>query len=164
MSNTSTTNTASRLAELQLFDTLKSRIISLATALYGTRSPHASSSFDLLSYTTDDNVTHGVALILYTGPSTSPATSYEFLSYVDGQSSTIAGAERLLEDMEEGMGGVIGRLIENQECTVTHSAIPDIVAGGDGEEEEEGEDAVGGVEEQRWEMTLQGIEEEDEGV
>ena len=99
---------STRLDDLHLFAALKSRITSLATALYGTRASTPSAAFDLLSYTAA-NGTYGVALLLYTGPDNAPATRYEFLSYVEGQVSAVAGAEKLLRDMEEGMGGVVGK-------------------------------------------------------
>jgi hypothetical protein len=113
----------------QLFSILKSQIISLATALYGTRSKSPSTVFDVLSFTTPVNPNEGassptstygatgilietstlsVTLIQYTGPSSSPFTEWEMLSYVDEQTSMIAGAERLLEDLGKGLGRVVG--------------------------------------------------------
>jgi hypothetical protein len=123
--------TQARVAEHQLFAALKSQIISLATALYGTRSASPATVFDVLSFTTlptftspntppsstydangfletESDSTLGVALIQYTGPPSSPCTEWEMLSYVDDQTSMVAGAERLLEDLGKGVGGLVG--------------------------------------------------------
>lgn len=97
------------------FPTLKSEIISLATALYGTYSTTPSPAFDLLSYTTPtspspdetENSTISVALIVYTGPASAPFTAWEMLSYVEDQASLRAGAEKILEDLRKGVGDVI---------------------------------------------------------
>jgi hypothetical protein len=119
-----------QLLEHQLFSTLKCQIISLATALYGTRSTSPSSFFDVLSFTTptNDSDSHSetststynangilfeeptltIALTTYTGPASSPFTAWEMLSYVDDQTSIIGGAEKLLEDLEKGIGGLVG--------------------------------------------------------
>jgi hypothetical protein len=118
-----------QLAEHQLFSTLKAQIISLATALYGTRLASPSTVFDVLSFPTPHNPndrddeaapvydangmlietpTLSVALIQYTDPPSSPFTAWEMLSYVDDQTSMIAGAEKLTEDLRKGLGRVIG--------------------------------------------------------
>ena len=57
-----------------------------------------------------------------------------------------------------------GRLIENGECSVTHSVIPDVVREEDGSDDGEEEEAQDGQEEggKGWKMTLEGIEEEEE--
>lgn len=100
----------------QYFDVLKSRILALATALYGTTST-PTQSFDVLPFSTPrrtpngtalNSFTHGAALIYYTGPAASPYVSWEMLSYVDEQPSVNAGAQRLLDDMQKGVGDVIG--------------------------------------------------------
>lgn len=105
------------LSTSQHFDVLKSRILGLATALYGTTST-PSQSFDVLPFSTPrrtphgtplNSLTHGAALIYYTGPASSPYVSWEMLSYVDDQPSVNAGAQRLLDDMQKGVGDVIGR-------------------------------------------------------
>jgi hypothetical protein len=123
--------TQARVAEYQLFAALKGQIISLATALYGTRSASPATVFDALSFTTpptstpsntppsstydangflepDATPTLSVALIQYTGPPSSPFTEWVMLSYVDDQTSMVAGAERLLEDLGKGVGGLVG--------------------------------------------------------
>jgi hypothetical protein len=123
--------TQARVAEYQLFAALKGHIISLATALYGTHSASPSTVFDVLSFTTpttsrspntrpsstyDANgfleiecePTLSVAVIQYTGSPCSPCIEWEMLSYVDDQISMMAGAERLLEDLGKGVGGLVG--------------------------------------------------------
>lgn len=104
------------LATSQHFSSLKSQIISLATALYGTRtSPGA--TFDVLPFSTPrrtpngtalNQYTHGAALIYYTGPANALHTSWEMLSYADNQPSVNSGAQQLLDDMQRGIGDVIG--------------------------------------------------------
>jgi hypothetical protein len=108
----------------QTFTTLKSQIISLATALYGTTST-PDRAFDVLPFSTPrltpngtplkSSLTHGAALIYYTGPSSSPYVSWEMISYADNQSSVNAGAQQLLEDMQRGVGDVISKSV----CFVT---------------------------------------------
>lgn len=107
------------LATSQLFNSLKSQIISLATALYGsTTTP--STTFDVLPFSTPrmtpngtalNQYTHGAALIYYTGPEHALHTSWEMLSYVDNQMSVNASAQQLLDDMQRGVGDVIGMLL-----------------------------------------------------
>jgi hypothetical protein len=115
---------AAQLLEQQLFSTLKTQIISLATPLYGTRAEDASKVYDVVSYCVPNDIdnandsnpgieeettpNHGVAIILYTGPSTSPFTSWTLISHVENQPDIITGANRLLQDLRKGMGGVIG--------------------------------------------------------
>lgn len=112
------------LSASQHFDALKSRILGLATALYGTTSTPAQ-SFDVLPFSTPrrtpngtelNSYTHGAALIYYTGPASSPYVSWEMLSYVDDQPSVNAGAQRLLDDMQKGVGDVIGRFLRVKVC------------------------------------------------
>jgi hypothetical protein len=123
-----------QLLEHQLFSTLKAQIIGLATALYGTRSICPPTVFDVLSFATPNNTGDGtsacnssmydandiltaddeaepklsVSLIQYTGPPTSPFIAWEMLSYVDNQTSRVGGAEKLLEDLGKGVGGLVG--------------------------------------------------------
>ena len=100
----------------QHFESLKSQIISLATALYGTTTA-PTTTFDVLPFSTPrrtpngtplNQLTHGAALVYYTGPASSPYTSWEMLSYADAQPSVNAGAQQLLADMQKGVGDVIG--------------------------------------------------------
>lgn len=104
------------LATSQHFNSLKSQIISLATALYGTRTTPGA-TFDVLAFSTPRRTpngtalnqhTHGAALIYYTGPASAPYTSWEMLSYADNQHTVNAGAQQLLDDMQRGVGDVIG--------------------------------------------------------
>lgn len=106
------------LATSQQFNSLKSQIISLATALYGTTTS-PSATFDVLPFSSPrrtpggtalNQYTHGAALIYYTGPASAPYTSWEMLSYTDSQHSVNAGAQQLLDDMQKGIGDVIGKL------------------------------------------------------
>ena len=124
MSKPSTTT--GRLVETQLFEAQEFRLLvshspfienttdyakllqQLSTVPF---SQNSSTAFDLLSYiatNSDGELSYGVALILYIGSSNTPAVSWEMLSYVNNQPSAIAGAERLLEALESGMGGAIG--------------------------------------------------------
>ena len=108
--------TSPALAASQHFSALKAQIIALATALYGTTTtPNA--TFDVLPFSTPrttpngtalNSYTHGAALIYYTGPSDSPYVSWEMLSYADNQMSVNASAQQLLDDMQKGVGDVIG--------------------------------------------------------
>ena len=109
--------TSTVLSTSQRFDSLKSQIISLATALYGTTTT-PTTTFDVLPFSTPRTTpngtplnqhTHGAALIYYTGPAVSPYTSWEMLSYADAQPSVNAGAQQLLNDMQKGVGDVIGK-------------------------------------------------------
>ena len=128
---------AAQLLEQQLFTAIKTQIISLATPLYGTRSEDASKVYDVVTYSMTTNnggssndsrstfntastssnndseekimSTYGVALILYTGPSSSPFTSWTLISHVEDQPDIITGANCLLEDLRKGMGGVISK-------------------------------------------------------
>ena len=130
---------AAQLLEQQLFTAIKTQIISLATPLYGTRSEEASKVYDVVTYsmTTNDGgssndsrstfntastssnndaeekamPTYGVALILYTGPASSPLTSWTLISHVEDQPDIITGANCLLEDLKKGMGGVISKFM-----------------------------------------------------
>jgi len=130
---------ATELLEQQLFTAIKTQIISLATPLYGTRSEDASKVYDVVTYSmTTNNVgssndsrstfntasnssdndgeertwpTYGVALILYTGPSSSPFISWTLISHVEDQPDIITGANCLLEDLRRGMGGVISEFM-----------------------------------------------------
>jgi hypothetical protein len=111
----------------------------------------------VLTYS-DSADAYGVALILYTGAQETPYISWEMLSYVGSQASPVAGAHKLLEDMQNGMGGVIGRLVASGECTVTHNAVPDLA-----DEEEVAELHSGRLERKRWESRLEEIAEEDGG-
>jgi hypothetical protein len=108
--------TSTALATSQHFDSLKKQIISLATALYGTTTT-PTTTIDVLPFsaprttpngTALNSYTHGAALIYYTGPSTSPYVSWEMLSYADNQPSVNAAAQQLLDDMQKGVGDVIG--------------------------------------------------------
>jgi hypothetical protein len=111
-------NPTPKMSSAQTFTTLKSQIISLATALYGTTST-PSQAFDVLPFSQPrltpngtplkSSLTHGAALIYYTGPASSPHVSWEMISYADSQSSVQAGAQRLLEDMQRGVGDVISK-------------------------------------------------------
>ncbi|OSS46458.1 hypothetical protein B5807_08517 [Epicoccum nigrum] len=162
------------LATSQLFNSLKSQIISLATALYGsTTTP--STTFDVLPFstprrtpngTTLNQYTHGAALIYYTGPEHALHTSWEMLSYVDNQMSVNAGAQQLLDDMQRGVGDVIGGLVKSGQWAVRHKTVPDLAIG-----EQHGDDAVeNGYEEDHgndngnggWVQPLGCIEEGDE--
>ena len=128
---------AAQLLEQQFFSTLKAQIIGLAVPLYGTRSEDASKVYDVVTYSMTTNnggssndsrstfntastsssndgeekamPTHGVALILYTGPPSSPFTSWTLISHVEDQPDIITGANCLLEDLRKGMGGVISK-------------------------------------------------------
>jgi hypothetical protein len=107
---------AAQLLEQQLFSALKAQITSLATPLYGTRSEDASKVYDVVPYSMpndndsqDQTPSYGVAILLYTGPSTSPFTSWTLISHVENQPDIIAGANRLLQDLRKGMGGVVGK-------------------------------------------------------
>lgn len=108
---------AAQLLEQQLFTTLKTQIVGLATPLYGTRSEDASKVYDVITYSMDlgdgnnnndsggtfntastnsdedkARSTYGVALVLYTGPSSSPFTSWTLTSHVENQLDIITGA------------------------------------------------------------------------
>jgi hypothetical protein len=135
---------------------MRSHLVALALALYGTQSS-TPSTFNVFTYTNSAGG-YGVALILYTGATMSPYTSWEMLSYVANQPSPVAGAETLLEDLQNGMGGVMGRLVASGECTVMHSAVPNLAAGG-----KIAEIGYGRLERKRWESKLEEIVEEDEG-
>jgi hypothetical protein len=146
----------------------------LATALYGTHASSSSTAFDVLSFTTptdDASRTHGVALIFYTGPPSAPFQSWDMISYIDAATSALTGAEKLLEDMQAGMGGVIGkclfdppwqcrvraevrctaRLVEVGDWKVVHKRVPDTG------EDEDGDGDVGDG--SAWRPTLIGIAE-----
>jgi hypothetical protein len=123
-----------QLLEHQLFSALKAQIIGLATALYGTRSTCPPTVFDVLSFATPNHTGDGasaptssmydangiliaddeaepklgVSLIQYTGPPTSPFIAWEMVSYVDDETSRVGGAEKLLEDLGKGVGGLVG--------------------------------------------------------
>jgi hypothetical protein len=109
---------ALQLQTAQHFTVLKSQIISLAAALYGTTST-PSGTFDVLPFSTprttpngtrlNSSLTHGAALIYYTGPTSAPYVSWEMISYADNQASVNAGAQQLLEDMQSGVGDVISK-------------------------------------------------------
>ena len=111
-------NHTPNMSSAQTFTNLKSQIISLATALYGTTST-PSQAFDVLPFSQPrltpngtplkSSLTHGAALIYYTGPASSPHVSWEMISYADNQNSVIAGVQRLLEDMQRGVGDVISK-------------------------------------------------------
>ena len=121
-------NPRTQLLEHQLFSALKAQIIGLATALYGTRSTCPPIVFDVLSFVTPGDGASAptssmynangilvaeepklsVSLIQYTGPPTSPFIAWEMLSYVDDQNSRVCGAEKLLEDLGKGVGGLVG--------------------------------------------------------
>ncbi|KAI4927506.1 hypothetical protein J4E85_006017 [Alternaria conjuncta] len=156
---------AAQLLEQQLFTAIKTQIISLATPLYGTRSEDASKVYDVVTYSMTTNnggssndsrstfntastsssndgeekamPTHGVALILYTGPPSSPFTSWTLISHVEDQPDIITGANCLLEDLRKGMGGVISN------WGMKHGRIPNVAGvsegGQEGEEEVEHE-------------------------
>ncbi|KAI4930500.1 uncharacterized protein J4E92_004332 [Alternaria infectoria] len=156
---------AAQLLEQRLFTAIKTQIISLATPLYGTRSEDASKVYDVVTYSmisndggssndsrstfntasnSSDNdgeerrgPTYGVALILYTGPSSSPFTSWTLISHVEDQPDIITGANCLLEDLRKGMGGVISN------WKTKYESIPNIAGlsegGQEGEEEVEHE-------------------------
>lgn len=102
---------------------------------------------------------YGVALILYTGPAACPSLSWDVLSYVDDQGTAVAGAEKLLEDLEKGIGRVMGHLMEIGESNVVHQVVPDLVY--EFEEEISGANIVI-RESEKWEASLNGIEEEEE--
>ena len=130
---------AAQLLEQQLFTAIKTQIISLATPLYGTRSEDASKVYDVVTYSMTTNSdgssndsrstfntastssnnddeeeimsTYGVALILYTGASNSPFTSWTLISHVEDQPDIITGANCLLEDLRKGMSGVISKFM-----------------------------------------------------
>ncbi|KAI4697795.1 uncharacterized protein J4E84_000928 [Alternaria hordeiaustralica] len=148
---------AAQLLEQQFFSTLKAQIIGLAVPLYGTRSEDASKVYDVVTYSMTTNnggssndsrstfntastsssndgeekamPTHGVALILYTGPPSSPFTSWTLISHVEDQPDIITGANCLLEDLRKGMGGVISN------WGMKHGRIPNVA--GVGEEGQE---------------------------
>ncbi|KAF1928866.1 uncharacterized protein M421DRAFT_4701 [Didymella exigua CBS 183.55] len=126
-------SSASALVSSQHFAALKAQIISLATALYGTNAP-SEAAFAVLPFNTTTVLDlpasspnrHAVALIYYTGPPAAPYSAWEMLSYADDQPSYVAGAQRLLDDMEKGLGEVIGSLVNSGDWTVRHKTIPDL--------------------------------------
>jgi hypothetical protein len=114
------------------------------------------SNFDVLTHT-DSAGAYGVALILYTGPQATPYLSWEILSYVGSHASLVAGAHRLLGNLQNGMGGVIGRFVASGECTVMHNTVPDLA-----DEREATYIGCSRLERKRWESKLKEIVEEDE--
>ncbi|KAF1946566.1 hypothetical protein EJ02DRAFT_508466 [Clathrospora elynae] len=142
-----------QLFEHQLFDALKSQITGLATALYGSTAPvrATASNYDVLSFTTpdhdagDEDPILSIVLIYYSGPESSPFTAWKMLSYVDDQTSAIAGAEQLLADMRKAMGGVVGTLINTGGWKVQHKSIPNVAVianrNGNGTKVEDGQDS-----------------------
>ncbi|KAI4922139.1 hypothetical protein J4E90_000567 [Alternaria incomplexa] len=90
--------------------------------------------------------TYGVALILYTGASNSPFTSWTLISHVEDQPDIITGANCLLEDLRKGMGGVISVCMQTGNWGMKHGRIPNVagVSEGGQEGEEEVEDEHGG--------------------
>ncbi|KAI4655765.1 hypothetical protein J4E93_000480 [Alternaria ventricosa] len=165
---------AAQLLEQQLFTAIKTQIISLATPLYGTRSEDALKVYDVVTYSITTNnggssndsrstfntastsssddaeekamSTYGVALILYTGSSSSPFTSWTLISHVEDQPNIITGVNCLLEDLRKGMGGVIGVCMQTGNWKTKHESIPNIAGVGEGgqEGEEEVEHEHGG--------------------
>jgi hypothetical protein len=131
---------ATQLLEHQLFSALKEQITSLATPLYGTRAEDAAKVYDVVPYSMLNNNNNddidieeeeeettqpsfGVAIILYTGPSNSPFTSWTLISHVNNQPDIVTGANRLLADLRRGMGGVIGKfLLVSGPCSCSSSA------------------------------------------
>lgn len=85
---------------------------------------------------------------------------------MDNQVSAVAGTEKLLEDLEHGVGGVMGRLTTEGRSTVIHQAVPDLVGGDDDAFDGLGAEAIvnGFVdgERERWAVSLNGIVEEEE--
>ncbi|KAH6637619.1 hypothetical protein C7974DRAFT_450589 [Boeremia exigua] len=164
---------APALAATHAFDALKARIISLATALYGTTTT-PQCTFDVLPFsaprrtpggTALNAYTHGAALIYYTGPASAPYVSWEMLSYVDGQATVNAGAQQLLDDMQKGVGDVIGDLVKSGDWGVRHETVPDVANGERGEGDEGGGEngyEGGGGGERRWSQSLGDIEEAEE--
>ncbi|KAF1362574.1 hypothetical protein EJ07DRAFT_58250, partial [Lizonia empirigonia] len=112
------------------FSALKARALSLATALYGI--PPTPPRLDLLPFTapTPTTSTHGVALIFYTGSTNALYSCWEMLSYVDAQGSVDSAAQQLVDDLQRGMGGVIGGLVERRDWSVRHVSVPDFARGG----------------------------------
>lgn len=104
------------------------------------------------------------------------------LSYVDAQGSVDGAAQQLVEDLQRGMGGVIGTcwggggwvfkvadegvggLVARRDWSVRHASVPDFARGGttDGDSGGRlaGESEMG---EERWYASLGGIEEVEEG-
>jgi hypothetical protein len=83
--------------------------------MYGTHAASTTNSYEVLAFTAppsspDVDPSYGVALILYTGPPDTP-----FVSHISNASSALAGAEKLLEDIQAGMGVVIGKWVFDKE-------------------------------------------------
>jgi hypothetical protein len=88
--------------------------------MYGTHAASTTNSYEVLAFTAppsspDVDPSYGVALILYTGPPDTPFVSWEMLSHISNASSALAGAEKLLEDIQAGMGVVIGKWVFDKE-------------------------------------------------
>ncbi|KAF2738227.1 hypothetical protein EJ04DRAFT_560817 [Polyplosphaeria fusca] len=117
---------ASKLTQHDLFESLKRRIISLATALYGITSANPSEALDVLCYTTirGSRTVHEAVLIAYTTPNSFAA--WEILSNATGYEEEIAALEALLEDLKKGMGETISGLERQGRWDVKHEAMPDV--------------------------------------
>jgi hypothetical protein len=110
--------------------------IGIAAALYGAYATNPSTAFDVVTYTTtapytaaattasthapatpststsfstseeQATTTYAIALITYT--SAESCTAWELLSHIENQESPVIAAEKMLEDLRVGMGGVMG--------------------------------------------------------
>ena len=108
--------------EHALFTHLKARILSIALALYGSSCASPTSAFDIVTYTIPlthsleilingrsmiPSTLYGVALIAYTSPR--EFTSWERLATAENSGSVLEAMQELLQDMQAGMGSVMGR-------------------------------------------------------
>ncbi|KAH7138286.1 hypothetical protein B0J11DRAFT_11723 [Dendryphion nanum] len=102
-------STTSILEEKQLYAVLKSEIITLATALYGTTSPDPTSTFDILpslQHLPTQPRIHNVMLIMYTSPGS--FTSWAQLMSTTSAASVNEAMGFLLEKLQLLMGALAG--------------------------------------------------------
>lgn len=120
-------STTSILEEKQLYAVLKSEIITLATALYGTTSPDPTSTFDILpslQHLPTQPRIHNVMLIMYTSPGS--FTSWAQLMSTTSAASVNEAMGFLLEKLQLLMGALADVLSRDSgDEEVRHDVVPD---------------------------------------
>ncbi|KAF2000386.1 hypothetical protein P154DRAFT_620204 [Amniculicola lignicola CBS 123094] len=121
-----------QLAEAQLQSSLKSQILTLATAIYGARSASEIAILPM-GVMSDFRMYHSVALIAYTSP---PGTFTQWKVLLDtsefGDHEYLGPSEQLrsiLEKLTCRMRETMNKVIFTPQRTMIHNDIPDVAQG-----------------------------------
>ncbi|KAF2121813.1 hypothetical protein BDV96DRAFT_639898 [Lophiotrema nucula] len=125
-----------KLQRLEHLTKLKEQIISIATALYGTKSSTPATAFDIIPYILPTPSTDpptppisGVALIAYTSPTS--FSQWEIIARAEGQRDILSATEALLNDLRIGMGNAMHVLDKRGRSSVVHMRVLDVAREGE---------------------------------